>query len=112
MQKESKLDIVIDLFVKNQVDFFGNPQFNSKYSVYSRDRDHVRNLFTDELIAFFEGFDLKDQIIESDGENRIIIYNSGVSSSLNEVEQKIKIAKVFEDSFNSSLQKNNLVSNQ
>ena len=57
-------------------------------------------------------YDLKDQVIESDGENRIIIYNTGISSSMNEVEQKIKIAKVFEDSFNSSLQNNNVVSNQ
>lgn len=111
MQKESKLDTVIDLFVKNQVDFFGNPHFNSKYSVYSRDRDHVRNLFTDKLIAFFELYDMKDLIIESDGEHRIIIYNNGITSSMNEVEQKIRIAEVFQESFTALLQKERSISN-
>lgn len=106
MQKESKLDTVIDIFVKNQVNFFANPVFNSSYSVYSRDRDHVRDLFSEPIIEYFEKNDIKDLIIESDGLHRIIVYSTGSSTQLSEIRQKIDIAVVFASNLSLMTDKN------
>ncbi len=76
MQRESKLDTVIEFLLKNQVVFENHPRFNTIYSIYSREKAAVNELFTDDLISFFETNDLGDIIIEGNGENRIIMYNN------------------------------------
>jgi MFS superfamily sulfate permease-like transporter len=77
MQRESKLDTVIEFLIKNQVVFENNPKFNSMYSIYSRDKEGVKTIFNEAVIDYFEKHDTRDRIIEGNGENKIIVYNNG-----------------------------------
>lgn len=95
MQKESKLDTMIELLMRNQVVFEKHPAFNSMYSVYSRDKDSVTALFTEDMIKYFESNDPKDKIVEGDGGSKIIIYNNGKCQDVESFELKLQIAGLF-----------------
>ena len=95
MQKESKLDTVIEMFSKNQVVFENHSLFNQTYSVYSKDPEKVKKLFSKELIEFFENTDIKDIIIEGNGETKLVINDNGRPRRTRTFERKLEIAGYF-----------------
>jgi len=95
MQRESKLDTVIEFLIKNQVVFEKHPVFNSMYSVYSRDKEAVYDFFQEAAITYFEKNDLKDKIIEGDGKNKILICNDSQHSAAENLAQLLEIASVL-----------------
>ena len=95
MQRESKLDTVIEFLVKNQVVFENHSEFNSMYSIYSREKEAINSIFTEPVISFFEENDLQDNIIEGNGEKKIIIYNNGRDHVVQAVTFKLKIAAIL-----------------
>ncbi len=95
MQKETKLDTVIEFLMKNQVVFENHPIFNSKYSIYARDKEGVNTIFSEQMIEFFESHDINDIIIEGNGENKMIIYNNGRDQGLPAFEFKLEIASTL-----------------
>ncbi|MBK6836178.1 MAG: SulP family inorganic anion transporter [Bacteroidetes bacterium] len=82
MQRESKLVAVIDFVLKNQVNINERPVFNSMYSIYSRDKERMAQVFSKDTIDYFEENDLKDRIIEGDGDSRVILYENRKTASL------------------------------
>jgi len=95
MQRETKLDTVISFFAKNQVVFENHPLFNQMYSIYSRDKENVKRIFSDEAIEFFEQHDIKDEIIEGNNENKLIVYNNGKCHDISAVEFKLKLLSML-----------------
>jgi hypothetical protein len=82
MQRESKLVAVIDFVLKNQVNINDRPTFNSMYSIYSRDKERMSQAFSADTIDYFEENDLKDRVIEGDGDSRVILYENRKTASL------------------------------
>jgi MFS superfamily sulfate permease-like transporter len=95
MQRESKLDTVIEFLMKNQLVFENNPVFNSMYSVYTRDKEQVARLLNTKLISFFETHDIRDSVIEGDGERKIIIYNNHKEPGILLFEYNLKTASAL-----------------
>jgi len=95
MQRESKLDTVIEFLVKNQVVFEKQPAFNSMYSVYSRDKEVAKAFFTEASIVYFEKNDIKDKIIEGNGRNKIAICNDSMNSAKENLASFLEIASVL-----------------
>jgi len=99
LQKESKLDTVIELFAKNQVIFENHNVFNSSYSLFSRDSERVKSIFNDEIIDFFENRDISDIIIEGNNTNKLIISDNGKPQGTDAFEFKLEIATKFHTQF-------------
>jgi MFS superfamily sulfate permease-like transporter len=97
MQKETKFDSVLEFIMKNQVVFQNHHLFNSRYSVYSSQKQLATALFCDELIEYFEQNDIKDKVIEGDGKHKMIIYNNGKCLDTESFEKKLELGlKIFE----------------
>lgn len=97
MQKETKLDTVLEFLLKNQLVFQNHNQFNSKYSVYSSQKALATELFSDELIAYFEQNDIKDKVIEGDGQHKVIVYNNGKCLDTESFDLKLELGfKIFQ----------------
>lgn len=96
LQKETKFSAVLDLIFKNQVIFESHPDFNQKYSVYSKQTEKVNELFSPAILKYFEENDLGDTIIEgSETDHKIIIYNNKKESDISGFEYKLKTALTF-----------------
>jgi len=95
MQRESKLGAVIDFVLKNQVTLDNHPEFNRKYSIYSRDKEEIAGLFRENIIDYLEKNDLKDRIIEGDGARKIILYESRKAASLLSFVYKLETAAML-----------------
>jgi len=64
-----------DIFGHKDIDFSSNPVFSKKYLLKGPDEQRIRQLFSPQVLGFFE--EKKDIInIEAEGD-KIIIYNSG-----------------------------------
>lgn len=95
LMAESKLDTVIEIFIRNQVEFNDYPVFNKKYSVYSRERDKVKNSFTSDLIKFFESCEIGDRVLDSNGSGKVLIASYATDRSIDQLFTDIKIAEVL-----------------
>lgn len=89
MQKESGLEAMVDFFVRSQSILPGKDAFNAKYSIYTR--EPVENIFTEQVVNFFEGYEMKDEVIEGDGISKVIIYNSGSNRGINSLVRKLEL---------------------
>lgn len=89
MQKESKLEALVEFLAKNQVVIADKPVFNAKYSIYAR--EPVEGIFKNEVISFFEQYELKDEVIEGDGKHKIIVYNSGANRGIHSLVRKLEV---------------------
>lgn len=99
MQKESKLDTVIELFAKNQIVFENHNSFNQNYSIYSRDYERVKSIFSEEIISYFEGRDIKGTIIEGNNANKLIINDNSKTQGPEGFESKLEMASMFHHQF-------------
>jgi MFS superfamily sulfate permease-like transporter len=89
MQKESKLEALVEFLTRNQVTIDDRPAFNSKYSIYAREA--VTAVFTPAVLDFFEEYDMKDEIVEGDGNTKLIIYNSGSNRGITSLVRKLEL---------------------
>ncbi len=95
MQRESKLTAVIDFVLKNQVSISDRAKFNSMYSIYSRDKEKTAEIFSGEMIDYLEENDLKDRIIEGDGDSKVILYENRRAASLLSFVYKLETITMF-----------------
>lgn len=103
LQRESKLDTVVELLMKSQVSFKDQPLFNSNYSVYSRDKEGALRLLNKDVAAYFESHDLGERVVEGDGGRKVVIYSNGrQAKSAKELENALEIAAVLQTARNLS----------
>lgn len=100
LQKETKLETMIDIIMRNQVSFETYPKFNREYSVYSRDKELVNQIFSEEVINLFDTHNIKDSIIEGDGKHSLIIYNSRTNKTVSDFEFLLEFVKDFSSALN------------
>jgi MFS superfamily sulfate permease-like transporter len=89
---EDKLD---DTVAKNQMSFPEFSVFHNRYSVYTREKNETHLFFNPNLIRFLEDFDFGTRVIETNGMNRVIIYNNESERNIQNLRDDLRLAEAF-----------------